>query len=1010
MKADRQIDKLGPEKIIKSLKKNEISVWQVPKAYEQHPKVLAYERKTGLRITGRRGFDVISNSFFVEEELVYTDRFGQQERKLVCTNFGEFEAYYTYLDGEIYENACYAYYCLPKHMISSFKIDVKKLMRNRAFVEDTVDDYSLEMSPTEQKDYAAAENRHKQLLQWSKRVNACSSVDKLTETLRKISSADTAFFLSNYIFYDVKDKKRFSIVMQYLSSCNFLSRQFINALCTIYDPDEVYNAYNDPAKSQNTVYKHKRMLRKFIQSLKTGQVEFVCDAYFDEKTHYYCEKRKGYTRENKRVPAVQICRYFENFESFISYRKGDLTHCNLLSANLNVDFSKYRTDQTTKLPRKSYRSPIYSVSKWFHGGKFHVVQRWTNEQQQVIKIYEHSFVYFFDFVAFLKGDLSGANLILCEGLKNLPAWASLDFSKVKLTSDLYRKWGIQYKAYQINPTLVKSFGQIQKNEQQTAMALQNARNFTEEAIKQNITPFDAHLNHKCQRVSYISDIHLMHKLQDAKVDSQEDVFSLIQKYVDAIALETSNLLLIDGDTSSDFTVFQWFVKQLSRALKPDVITVFTLGNHELWGFPVLEVDEIVTKYRMCLSENGMYLLQNDLLYVEDTNESHFCPKQNVHVIPYDELSKMGETELFDRLRYARYTILGGLGFSGYNKHFNADSGIYFATIDRETDIQESQKFETLYLRLLSVLGHRNTIILTHTPKKDWSSSGVLDNGVVYVSGHTHRNSFYDDGNQRLYADNQIGYHQHTVHLKDFMLENDYDCFYDYVDGIYKITGKQYRDFYRGKNLEVTFSRKVNFVYMLKKNGYYCFLIRTERGDLGILNGGAVKTLAYPNVQYYYDRMDAMIAKIENPLARYSDFQKKIADLIIRIGGQGRIHGCIIDIDFYNHIYVNPVDSAVVGYWASDIITKKVYPSVSALLKMERPDLYQNYLNFLGKDTNNWIALETKSSLSQAPECYFDTDIYRASREVRKMQKANMNILSAWYEKTILPNHRLNGEP
>lgn len=38
--------------------------------------------------------------------------------------------------------------------------------------------------------------------------------------------------------------------------------------------------------------------------------------------------------------------------------------------------------------------------------------------------------------------------------------------------------------------------------------------------------------------------------------------------------------------------------------------VFVLGNHELWGFPELSIEQIVEKYRVLLQENGMYLLQN----------------------------------------------------------------------------------------------------------------------------------------------------------------------------------------------------------------------------------------------------------------------------------------------------------------------------------------------------------------------------------------------------------------
>ena len=51
---------------------------------------------------------------------------------------------------------------------------------------------------------------------------------------------------------------------------------------------------------------------------------------------------------------------------------------------------------------------------------------------------------------------------------------------------------------------------------------------------------------------------------------------------------------------------------------------------------------------------------------------------------------------------------------------------------------------------------------------------------------------------RVYSDNQIGYHNDSPHLKTFLIDNDYDCFSDYGDGIFEITSEQYNDFYRGK--------------------------------------------------------------------------------------------------------------------------------------------------------------------------------------------------------------------
>ena len=408
------------------------------------------------------------------------------------------------------------------------------------------------------------------------------------------------------------------------------------------------------------------------------------------------------------------------------------------------------------------------------------------------------------------------------------------------------------------------------------------------------------------------------------------------------------------------------------------------------------MEEIVSKYRAVLEENGMYLLHNDLFYRNEYDD--------VNIISYDELTQLDNSTILKMMRHTRLAILGGLGFSGYNEEFNATDGVYRATIDRNTEIQESKKFEQLYNKLMSVLTKKNTIIFTHMPMKDWCAEVKYHDNFVYVSGHTHRNIFFDDGVERVYADNQIGYNNENPHLKNFLIEMNYDYFDSYKDGIYEITAQDYKDFFHGKNISMTFNRQVNVLYMLKKQGYYCFIHKTKEGKLSMLNGGAFKKLDVKDVQHYFDNMDKMVAFIEEPLKKYTDYQNSISKEIKKIGGCGRIHGCIIDIDYYNHIYVNPTDLTITGYWASDIINKLVYPNVPALLESKCPILYANYLKLIEENNTNYLLVkQIKNEVSLLPQEYLETDIYKASREIKKMQKLSSKILTLWYENMSVSN-------
>ena len=451
------------KEIIRRLKKKEIRVFDVPEEYKNDIQLVTFERKAGFRITGKRGFDIISNSFFVEETLIYLDTDGVEQKRGVFLSFDNFDSYFDFLNGDIYDNACYTFCPFLKMGISK-NVDAKKLMARKAFVEDTIDDYSLSLSNEEKEDYEEGRQIHKYCQQWSKKFNNCSSYDELVKVVgnykkSKIASiVDVSFFFFQYIFTDVKDKQRFSIIMEYMSSGAYPEYKIINALCSIYNPDDVMQSFNYSLGVKGTIYKHKKKLKEYICRLKNGEIKFYSKAFFDKKTHYYCEETQGYREDNKYFPITTIYRYFETFDELVRYRNGDLTYCDLSRAlECDADFSNYIIDETTKLPVHTNTEVTYAIKKYYQNGKFHVTQQWCNTSGSVVKEYRRSFDYFFDFVSFLKGDLSEANLLFCDGLMFLEQWNTIDFTNAKMKSSLCEKFGLKYHIQEINGDLVKSF-------------------------------------------------------------------------------------------------------------------------------------------------------------------------------------------------------------------------------------------------------------------------------------------------------------------------------------------------------------------------------------------------------------------------------------------------------------------------------------------------------------------------------------------------------------------------
>ena len=986
------------EEVIMQFDRNENSVLDIPEECRDNIQVIKAERRNGLRITTERGYDVITDRFFVKEDTTVTEKY----------LFQTFEEYYDFLNGDIYQDACYRFYNFPVEIISKYSLDVCKMKERKSFVTDTVTDYYPSISENEKLQYKKAEKVHEQCCKWIQKFNDCMTIEELQEVVKSYRSSKLCeivnehFFFFNYIYKDLNDKKRFNIIMQYISSRAYPSVWIQYGMCVIFDPDDVVNAYiyNPSFGAKANFYKSRNVLVSVAEKIKAGKVKLYKRYYFDSITHFFCEETR--ITEFKHI-FVESRRYFKTFEEFSAYRKNNLKNTDLSSAyELHIDKKDYIIDETTKLPLTLSNDLFCETKKEYHkihdAGVFSVQQEWKNEYGAVVAEYTRQFEYFFDFAAFLKDDLSGANLIFCKGMKHLYDTDGINLNCAKMTSELCEQLHVPYEKNDYDSKLVGEFLTTTKNEKESISMLQTSR---EESLN-----FSNILGKDNSRISYISDLHLMHKIKNAKCRSKEDVIYMMQTVIDIILTESTSITLIGGDVSSEFSVFELFIKMLRQSVEQLQLEygaffkkrdfIFVLGNHELWSFPELSMEEIVSKYRAVLEENGMYLLHNDLFYRNEYDD--------VNSISYDELTQLDNSTILKMMRHTRLAILGGLGFSGYNEEFNATDGVYRATIDRNTEIQESKKFEQLYNKLMSVLTKKNTIIFTHMPMKDWCAEVKYHDNFVYVSGHTHRNIFFDDGVERVYADNQIGYNNENPHLKNFLIEMNYDYFDTYKDGIYEITVQDYKDFFHGKNISMTFNRQVNVLYMLKKQGYYCFIHKTKAGKLSMLNGGAFKKLDVKDVQYYFDNMDKMVAFIEEPLKKYTDYQNSISKEINKIGGCGRIHGCIIDIDYYNHIYVNPTDLTITGYWASDIINKLVYPNVPALLESKCPILYANYLKLIEEnDTNYLLVKQIKNEVSLLPQEYLETDIYKASREIKKMQKLSSKILTLWYENMSVSN-------
>jgi len=623
--------------------------------------------------------------------------------------------------------------------------------------------------------------------------------------------------------------------------------------------------------------------------------------------------------------------------------------------------------------------------------KFYVVECIFRESE------EKEFDTFSEFYYYIEGDLSDADLYEYD-------FENIDLSRIniegaKISNSVLRKQGLYDDAFYAE--------NIRKYSDNVEIRFSTENDMIEASAILHAEDFDDATDIDSKKIYYISDIHINHKILNKfpEYATKEEIITFIRKFVYKMTDTAeqslhSSYLFITGDVSFNFELSKIFYTELVEKWDPSK-TIVVLGNHELWDFNQYgqpaqyegSVDDIISQYRHLFESLGMIFLQNDLLIYKD---------YRLKIITEKQLTGIDITFLREICLNSSFMVLGGLGYSGYNEDFNATHGIYRKTIlTLPEDMEQTKRFEDIYEKVETALEKNRLIILTHTPKENWTNKPYNSNWI-YVNGHTHRNDYTCSKEKTVYADNQIGYYSNSIGLKHFCISCSYDIFGYYKDGIYKITREQYLDFNRGIGINITFNRTHYIIYMLKNRGVYCFLAKRKE-KLYFLEGGNIRNLINDDIDYYFDNLSKYSDVIKKQLRGYNTLLKAISQAVKAIGGKGTIHGCIIDIDFYNHIYLNLHDGEITPYYATAITDKYVYNNIQALLQERRSDLYDNYLYLLEKsDKVNSLITSNKNAGTVEPARFVgDTYIYRPSRIMKTLQYiTNVNVVRVWDDRII----------
>ena len=537
---------------------------------------------------------------------------------------------------------------------------------------------------------------------------------------------------------------------------------------------------------------------------------------------------------------------------------------------------------------------------------------------------------------------------------------------------------------------------------------------------------------------YITDLHLESQLGLTGMTVDEikgNVAQKVDEMLGGLSKEdmADGVLLVGGDVADSEEVAKIFFDAVFFHFHGPII--FVLGNHELWDGCTYangesrrkrSIDEVVAAYKRFYKagsgfEGKTYCLENEVLVCYKNsmqrNSDEFgvgrktagMPRGGLCVLTEEILLHTSTDDLREFFDECSMIVLGGLGFCGLNPRYNADTGLFRDRVSREEDIERSKRFRAVYDRVMSCASDKRVVVLTHTQMEDWTTDAP-NKGWVYVNGHTHQNGLVktEDGVAVLY-DNQVGYKPKKWHLNQFSLEQYYAPFEAWADGIYQITPQQYMDFNAGRGIQMEYFRQQGDIYALKQKGIYMFMLQYGLG-LYLLRGGQ-KLNVFHGLEYYAANLEKYVEKIQRAFRPYRNALDKIAAEVKRFGGSGYVHGSIVDIDFYNHINLDPFDGYIMPYFAFDVTGRREFRSVQELLESspfpalgsDGTPMLSAYTKLLDAGGVSILAPTVKeAALAVVPmEILDERNIYAPSRVMKSIQYLlDKGVVRVWNDAVL----------
>lgn len=325
------------------------------------------------------------------------------------------------------------------------------------------------------------------------------------------------------------------------------------------------------------------------------------------------------------------------------------------------------------------------------------------------------------------------------------------------------------------------------------------------------------------------------------------------------------------------------------------------------------------------------------------------------------------------------------------------------------------------------------LVCTHINIFEWWKK-ELPEKYLHFHGDDHRNRRTENGLTRIIADGYRDYRDPNaiMHVYEWRLE-------DTIQIELKQAKEDDRNHSNGVKYQLIsledYSSKMSLLglslpgFSLQKalrTGAKLYLFEYGQYESYVLDFGNVLALCggakYRTIQVYtldgFKRlMPQVVERFSGPLKDFYHYMEQISSQIRLLGGSGRIHGCILDIDFYNHVAISPADGTMQWYHSSEYLSLEQHDNILSLASKRANWLLENIQNLSNKNNQsiedgsehyllspinslkmvgNKLAEYVHESFTEETKESFSDTIYPLSNKMVSMQRLHYSkLLTFW---------------